>query len=68
MRPHYLSYLLRIWKAGGSESPTWVASLETPHTHEMQQFNNLDSLYQFLQKQIALDNDSEDEDSDSQNG
>jgi hypothetical protein len=54
MKLHYLSFLLRIWSVGPPYSQTWMASLENPHTREIQQFNNLDLLWQFLQNLAAI--------------
>jgi hypothetical protein len=42
--PHYHAYLLRLWQTGSSENPLWRASLEDPHTHILQGFNDLDAL------------------------
>jgi hypothetical protein len=53
MKLHYLSFLLRIWNVGPSDSHTWMASLENPHTREIQQFNNLDMLWQHLQNLVV---------------
>ncbi len=47
MKLNYRSYLLRIWQIH-SEPPTWVASLEDPHTHKVIQFNSLVALLPFL--------------------
>jgi hypothetical protein len=47
VRLNYLSYLLRIWQTSG-KPPTWVASLEDPHTHEVTQFTSLEALLPFL--------------------
>lgn len=48
MNRNYLSYLLRIWQTGSSETPTWVASLEDPHTRQVTHFKNLEGLAQYL--------------------
>jgi hypothetical protein len=55
MKSHYMSFLLRIWRVGPSDSRTWMASLENPHTREIQQFNNLDLLWLFLQNLAAIE-------------
>lgn len=45
----YVAYLLRIWMGGGPEQSGWRASLEDPHTREIQLFDSLESLYHHLQ-------------------
>lgn len=50
-RPHYLSYLLRLWQTSDGEAQIWRASLETPGTGERQGFASLDDLFEFLQAQ-----------------
>jgi hypothetical protein len=52
MLPKYHSYLLRLWQAGQAEKPTWKASLEDPHTHQVIGFDTLKALYDHLE---ALD-------------
>jgi hypothetical protein len=42
----YFSFLLRIWRE--SDSATWRASLEDPHTHKQQGFSDLEKLIAFL--------------------
>lgn len=48
MKRNYLSYLLRVWQTGSAESPSWVASLEDPHSHQTTHFNSLNALVQYL--------------------
>jgi len=48
---HYISYLLRVWRANGNGEVTWRASLESPHTGERLGFANLDELFSFLRQQ-----------------
>lgn len=50
VKRNYLSYLLRIWQTGSSESSNWVASLEDPHSHQVIHFKNLEALLLFLQQ------------------
>jgi len=52
MLPKYHSYLLRLWQAGPAENPTWRASLEDPHTHQVTGFDTLKALCDHL---ISLD-------------
>jgi hypothetical protein len=49
---HYLSFLLRLWRAGGDGEPVWRASLENPHTGEHLGFANLRELFAYLEAQI----------------
>ena len=47
-RPRYVAYMLRLWKVGGDDEPTWRASLENPHTGELHVFGHLQALFAFL--------------------
>jgi hypothetical protein len=47
---NYMSYLLRLWRAGNAEEPSWRAALENPRTGERQVFGDLASLFAFLQE------------------
>ncbi len=56
----YLSYLLRLWLEDGEEherstctQAEWRASLQDPHTQEMQVFANLEALFEFLLKETT---------------
>ncbi len=44
----YVSYLLRMWQAGGDDEGTWRASLESAQTGERETFANLEALFAFL--------------------
>lgn len=48
MKRDYLSFLLRVWKTGGTDSRNWVASLEDPHSRQVTQFRSLEALLEFL--------------------
>lgn len=48
MLPKYHSYLLRLWQAGPADNPTWRASLEDPHTHQVTGFESLKALCDHL--------------------
>jgi hypothetical protein len=48
MLPKYHSFLLRTWQAGLADHPTWRASLENPHTHELIGFDSLEALCAYL--------------------
>lgn len=58
-QPHYISYLLRIWRANGNGEVVWRASLESPHTGERIGFANLDELFFFLRQQTDEGSNSE---------
>ena len=54
----YLAYLLRLWLEDGCETAQsgsgqgqWRASLQDPHTQEMQVFTDLETLFEFLLKE-----------------
>ncbi len=51
MRRNYFSYLLRIWRTDSSGVPTWVATLENPHTHQVFHFGSLKAMWHFLKRQ-----------------
>ena len=51
-RPRYAAYMLRLWQVG-SDTSTWCASLESPHTGELHVFAHLQALYAFLEKSTA---------------
>jgi hypothetical protein len=44
-----------MWSVGPPDSQTWMASLENPHTRKIQQFNNLDLLWLFLQNPAVIE-------------
>ena len=52
-RRDYLSYLLRLWRAGGGERPIWRASLRSAHTGEQVGFASLEDLFRFLRTQTG---------------
>jgi len=52
-RRDYLSYLLRLWRAGDGKRPTWRASLKSAHTGEQVSFANLEDLFHFLRIQTG---------------
>ncbi len=59
-KPIYMSYLLRLWEDDDRESgrgtgsaPVWRASLENAFTHELQGFETLNDLFEFLENQMA---------------
>jgi len=64
-RPDYLSYLLRLWRAGGDggscgmeEKTVWRASLQSPQTGERIGFASLEELFDFLRRQTGVASDS----------
>jgi hypothetical protein len=48
MLPKYHSYLLRLWQAGPADNPTWRASIENPHTHQLTGFDSLEALCDYI--------------------
>ena len=50
-KPDYLAYLLRLWRTGGDEEPTWRATLECARTHEQVGFESIAALCHYLQRQ-----------------
>jgi hypothetical protein len=55
-QPTYLSYMLRLWRAG-IEQPAWRASLENPHTGELKSFTDIESVFSFLRQQVGASPD-----------
>jgi len=51
--PPYLSYLLRLWLAGGNDPAEWRAALIDPLTGERRGFASLDELTTFLRVRMA---------------
>ncbi len=43
-----LSFLLRLWQAGGAGTVNWQASLEIPGTGRRIGFSNLEGLFAYL--------------------
>jgi len=52
--PSYYAYLLRIWCASDQDGMHWLASLEDPHTHQVQGFANLEQMAAFLQQKTEI--------------
>lgn len=48
MKRLYHAFLLRIWRAGQPECPSWRASLEDPHTRLVVNFTSLAALNDYL--------------------
>ncbi len=46
--PHYVSYLLRLWKPTGDEHAAWRASLESSLDRQQINFASLKALLEFL--------------------
>lgn len=64
-RPDYVSYLLRVWREGGTgaslgteEGPIWRASVVSTLTGRRQGFASLDDLFDFLRRQARAAVDS----------
>jgi len=62
MPEKYISYLLRLWRTGSQEHPTWRVMLEDPHTREVIGFDGLDSLINHLQNLAIGSADLDDQD------
>jgi len=48
----YLSYLLRLWETSDGEKEVWRASVECPGTRERQSFADVQTLIEFLQREM----------------
>lgn len=53
MKRPYRSYLLRLWQSGPPEDPTWLASLEDPHTRQVIAFSHPHALWEFIEELIT---------------
>jgi hypothetical protein len=62
MPEKYFSYLLRLWRTGSSDNPTWRIMLEDPHTREVIGFDGLDSFIKHLQNLAGETADPDDQD------
>jgi hypothetical protein len=51
--PDYQSYLLRLWRTQSGAAPVWRVALEEPLTREVWRFDDLPSLFAFLQAQTG---------------
>jgi len=49
----YLSYLLRLWETSDGERKVWHASLESPGTGDRRSFADVQTLFDFLQQEMA---------------
>ena len=49
----YLSYLLRLWAEPGDEGVLWHASLQDTSGGELQSFDSLDELFDYLREQTS---------------
>jgi hypothetical protein len=47
-QPDYQSYLLRLWRVGDDEEPTWRALLKSAYTGQQVGFGSLEELFGFL--------------------
>lgn len=59
--PQYIAYLVRLWRASGSQSPVWRASVEDPHSGARRGFADLASLFAFLAEQTGFDSSEAEE-------
>jgi hypothetical protein len=51
-QPHYLSYLVRMWRVEGKHGWQWRASLESPESGERRVFPSLEHMIAFLRAQM----------------
>ena len=58
----YVSYLLRLWRAGDHKDAVWWASLESPMTGEKRGFASLRDLFAFLETQTDASTPKDGED------
>jgi len=58
----YFSFLLRLWRTGSQEHPSWRVMLEDPHTRKVIGFDGLDSFINHLQNLAGGSADSDDQD------
>ena len=49
------SYILRLWRVDGPQTPEWYASLEDPSTKERFGFSSLEQLFSFLKVRCEKD-------------
>ena len=49
----YMSYLLRLWRAGQGRDAHWRASLQRPGTEEPLWFPDLDEMFAFLRAETG---------------
>ncbi len=63
----YFAYMLRLWRecnngvCSTSEGGFWRASLQSTHSNNRLMFASLDELYHFLQIQVGLDPQANDD-------
>jgi hypothetical protein len=56
--PRYLSYLLRLWQTSEGGRQVWRILLASPGTGERRGFVSLKDLFQFLEEQLACQDES----------
>ncbi|MBN1874697.1 MAG: hypothetical protein JXA33_10740 [Anaerolineae bacterium] len=64
---HYLSYMLRLWQVEDKDGTDWRASLENPHSSEVQGFADVEMLFEFIRGQINTTRDLSKGDKDTGN-
>jgi hypothetical protein len=64
----YITYMLRLWRAGDGDSPSWRAMLENPRTGERQVFANLVELFSFIAETTRDENRRHPSEQHSRNG
>jgi hypothetical protein len=63
-KPHYFSYLLRLWLPGDEGEVSWHASLDDPRTGERLGFPSLEALFDYLQGHVNQDTETKKEPSE----
>jgi hypothetical protein len=53
-QPEYLSYLVRLWRVGDGEEPSWRALLKSSQTGHEIGFGNLEMLFDYLRREAGL--------------
>ena len=53
-QPKYLSYLVRLWRVGDGEQPSWRALLKSSQTGDEIGFGNLEALFDYLRREVGL--------------
>jgi hypothetical protein len=50
----YLSYLVRLWRAGDGEEPAWRAVLKSSQTGQQVGFGSLEALFDYVRAEAGL--------------
>lgn len=58
-KPEYYAFLMRLWVVGHYERRIWRFTLNNPQTQEVQGFETLQSLFDYLESLLAEKDDKE---------